>query len=111
LDHGLLAVDVLAGLQGVNGDLGVGVVRRGDDDGVDVVSLKDFPIILGGEEFLAVDLLGPFQAAYVEVGRRQELDPRVSQCGSYVVKALDAHPDTRQSDGVIGAHFVPSWQG
>ena len=36
LHHRLFAVDVLAGVHGVDGDILVPVVGRGDDDGVDI---------------------------------------------------------------------------
>ena len=39
--HRLFAVDVLAGLHGVDRHLGVPVVGRGDQDGVDVLALED----------------------------------------------------------------------
>ena len=45
--HRLFAVDVLAGLHGVDRHLGVPVVGRGDQDDVDVLVVKDLAVVLG----------------------------------------------------------------
>ena len=45
--HRLFAVDVLAGLHGVDRHLGVPVVGRGDQDDVDVLVVEDLAIVLG----------------------------------------------------------------
>ena len=41
MDHRLLAIDILAGLHGVHGDLLVPMVGRADDDGIDVFALQN----------------------------------------------------------------------
>ena len=45
--HRLFAVDVLAGLHRVDRHLGVPVVGRGDQDGVDILAVEDLAIVLG----------------------------------------------------------------
>ena len=68
LHHGLLAVDVLAGVHGVDGDLRVPVVGGADDHGVDVLARQHFAVIARGEEVIAPDFLGAGQAAVVDIG-------------------------------------------
>ena len=62
----LLAVDVLAGLHGVDADLGVPVVGRADDDGVDVLAVEDLAVVLVDVGLALADVpvvLGPFGVA------------------------------------------------
>ena len=71
--HRLLAVDVLLRLAGVDGHLGVPVVGRGDDHGVDVVVLQDLAIVDLG--LLAAGLgLGVLAVAVVDVGHGDDVD-------------------------------------
>ena len=50
MDHRLLAIDVFAGLHGVDGDLLVPVVGRADDDGIDVFAFQNLGVVAGGED-------------------------------------------------------------
>ena len=50
LHHRLLAIDVLAGVEGVDADAGVPVVRRGDDDGIDVLARQDLAVVARRED-------------------------------------------------------------
>ena len=45
--HRLFAVDVLAGLHGVDRHLGVPVVGGGDQDDVDILAIEELPVVLG----------------------------------------------------------------
>ena len=45
-DSGFSHVDVLAGLAGVDGLQGVPVVRRADDDGVDVLAVEQLAVVV-----------------------------------------------------------------
>ena len=58
----LLAVDVLARLHGVDADLGVPVVGRADDDGVDVLAVEELAVVL-------VDVGLPFADVLVSLAR------------------------------------------
>src|SRR5262249_52782118 len=68
LHHGLFAVDVVAGVHGVDGDGGVPVVGCADDDGVDIFTREDFAVVASGEELVAPDFAGAFQASVVNIG-------------------------------------------
>ena len=94
LDHGLalgdgqrqrlLAVDVLALAHGVDGDQGVPVVGRGDDDGVDVLAVEQLAEVLVGFDFTyrfleavagLLDLVhGPVAVAAIHVADGDVLD-------------------------------------
>jgi hypothetical protein len=47
---GLFHVDVLAVRRGGDGDQAVGVIRRGDADGIDVLRFTQFPIVAVGRD-------------------------------------------------------------
>ena len=85
VDHGLLAVNILAGIHGVDGDLLMPVIGRADDDGVDVGASKNFLVVAGSEDVVAPEFLAVLQASVVTVGGGDEFhagdlngDPRVS---------------------------------
>ncbi len=59
--HRLLEVDGLAGLQGGDGVLLVEEVRRGDEDGVDVLAREQLAVVGGDEGVRAVLLLEALQ--------------------------------------------------
>ena len=88
LHHGLLAVDVLAGVQRVDGDARVPVVGRGDDHGVDVLARQHLAIVARGEEVVAADFLGARQAAVVDVADGHQFDAGE---GQRVVGVAGAH--------------------
>ena len=81
LHHGLFAVDVFAGVHGVDRNLRMPVVGRGDDDCVDVFARQHFAIIASREQRIAVNLLGAIQPALVNVGDRDQLDARLGERG------------------------------
>jgi len=43
--HGILEIDILAMIHGIEGDFGVPMVGRGDDDCIHVRTVQDFPVI------------------------------------------------------------------
>src|SRR5262249_53341523 len=68
----LLAVDVLAGRQGVEGDLRVPVVGGGDQDRIDVLAVQHPAVV--GVALGARGGLGAAEAAAVDVGDRGHAD-------------------------------------
>ena len=62
--------------EGVGGNAGVPVIGSGHDDGVDIAAGKQFAIVAGGEDVLAVTFLRESTAAVVHVGDSDDLDAR-----------------------------------
>ena len=106
MDHGLLAVDILAGVHGVDGGLLVPVVGGGDEDGVDVLAGEDLAVVAGGEEVVAVDLFHVGEAAVVAVGDGDELDAGDLHGPAGVALALDAGTDESEVDVVVGGGSI-----
>lgn len=52
IGHGLLAKHMLARIKGGNGDIGVGIERRGDDNGIDILLVQQRPVITVGAGLL-----------------------------------------------------------
>ncbi len=101
MDHRLFAVDVLAGLHGVDGGALVPVVGGGDDDGVDVFAGEDLAVVAGGEDVVAPELLGVGEAAVVAVGDGDELDAGNLHGDLGVALALDAGADEGKLNVVV----------
>ena len=102
MDHGLFAVDVFAGLHGVDGGLLVPVVGGADDDGVDIFAREDLVVVAGGEDVVAPDFLAVREAAVVAVGDGDELDAGDLHRDLGVSLALAAGADQRDLDVVVG---------
>jgi len=73
MGHRLLHIDMLAGLDGCHGDHGVSVIRRGNDDRVDILLLVDhLPVVLVG---LGLRILGEYfgGVAGIDVTQRDDI--------------------------------------
>ena len=73
MDHGLLAVHILARVQRLNRDALVPMVGRCDDDGVDILARQHFAIIARGEQVAAPQFFGARQTAVVDVAHCDQL--------------------------------------
>ena len=73
LDHGLLAVDVFAGVHGVDRHLAVPVVGNRDDDGVHVFAREHLAVVARGEDLVSPDLPRLREPAFVNIGDRDHL--------------------------------------
>lgn len=98
----LLAVDVLAGLAGVDGDQGVPVIGDGDDDGVDIAIVEDAAIVGVGGAFLAgrvLDLLlGGVEASAIDIADGDG----VADVGAEVAAALVGEAGALVADADVG---------
>src|SRR5262245_24937999 len=98
----LLAVDVLAGLAGVDGDQGVPVVGHGDDDGIDVLAVEQLAVVADGERGLAGLLLdagpGLFEPGLIDLADRDA----VLDVDAEVAFALVADADAADADSFAG---------
>jgi hypothetical protein len=74
LHHRLLDVDVLARFHRVDRHLRMPVIRRGDDDRIDVRTRENLAVVARGEQVCAPGLPGERQAAVVDIGDRDERD-------------------------------------
>src|SRR6185503_9322637 len=61
MDHRLFAIDILARLHRINGSLLVPVVRRADDDGIDVLARKNLVVVASGKRVGAPYLLAALE--------------------------------------------------
>ena len=103
VDHGFLAIDGLAGLHRINGHPRVPVVRHADEDGVDIVAVQDLAVVDIHIDILAVDFLGVYATAVVDVGRGDQFDPRNLERGVRVDEADDAHADGGDLEAFVRA--------
>ncbi len=102
MNHRLFEIDILASLHRIDCSLLVPMVRRGDQDGIDVVPGKDLTVIASREEIGAPQLFGVGKAAIVAVGHGDQLHAGNLQRGASVPLALDAGADQCELDDVIG---------
>ena len=72
--HGLFHVNVLAGLAGVDGDLGVHVVEGRHDDAVDVLAIEQLMVIGILIDAGLRHLLGLIAPGVIDVGNRHPFD-------------------------------------
>src|SRR5260370_10151520 len=103
--HGLFKVHVLAMVHGIERDLGVPMVGRGDDDGVDVGATDDLAVI---QIAVALELLRVLPLAFfIDVANRDDLAGVVllallgEDFGN--VAAASAGADDAHVDAVVGA--------
>jgi hypothetical protein len=99
--HRLLAVDVLARLEGVDRHLHVPVVGAGHDHRVHVLPGQDLAVVAGRLEVLAELLPALLEAAVVDVGRGHELDPRDLERRLGVALAHAPRAEERDADAVV----------
>ena len=67
MDHRLLAIDILAGVHCVHGDLFMPVVGRPDDDGVDIFARQNLAVVASGEKIIAPEFLAMLEAAVIAI--------------------------------------------
>ncbi len=105
MDHGLFAVDVFAGLHGIDRNLFMPVVGRADDDGVDVFAFQDFAVVAGGEEVCAPEFLAVLEPAVVTVRNRDQFDAGNVHGIFGVALALAAGSDEGDLDVIVGCDW------
>ena len=102
MNHGLLAIDVLAGLHGVHRGLLVPVVGRGNDYRVNIFAGEDLVIVAGGEKIVTPDFFAMIETAVVAVGNGNQLDAGDLQRRARVALSLAASADQRDLDVIVG---------
>ena len=100
--HGLFAVDVLAGLHGVEHHRHVPVVRGRDEDGVDIGAVEDAAVVgvrlrAGGRDFEPLLKVG-----LVDVGNGGALRPELDEGFGHAASTA-AGADQRHRDAFVGA--------
>ncbi len=93
MDHGLLAINILAGLHGVHGHLLVPVVGRANDHGVDVFSLQNLGVIAGGKNIVTPEFLAVGEPAIVAIRNCNELHSGNLQGDTSITLALPSGAD------------------
>ena len=107
--HRLFLVDMLARVQRGSEALRVQVLRRGDQDGVDVLVLQHAVVVqvrLG----IGSDLPGLFQPPRVDIGRANALHVFQGQRLAQNLRSARAGPDNSQADAFVRAQHVGSGQ-
>lgn len=104
--HGLLDVNVLAGLHGIDGDTGVPMIDRGAADGVDVFSFQEFSVFIVALAIAADVFFGFADAGFGDIGYGGEGDVGIGGIfflATDVGHALAANADEADDDPVICA--------
>ena len=78
------------------------MVGRADDDGVDVFARQHLAIVARGEELVAPDFAGAFQAAVVDIGDGDEFYAADIERIAGIAAALPSGADQGDADAVVG---------
>ena len=105
LHHGLFAIDIFAGLHGVDGDLAVPVIGRADDDGIDIFASEDLFVILSGEDVRAVDFLHVREAPVVAIAGGYQFGEPGGYGGMRIALPHAAAANEGDLDFVVGGDF------
>ena len=100
---GLLDIDILPGLAGVDGLQGVPVVGRGDDHGVHVLQLEELAVVLEPLGVGADLLRGKVEVGLVDVADGDDLSVALLEKGVQHLVAAVAHADEAEAHAVVGA--------
>ena len=105
LRAGLLAVDVLPGLRGVDARGGVPVGAGGDEDGVDVAAVEELAeVLVHRAGVVAVLLVGHLLDAdatvFLDIADRRELDVVLLEEAAEIIGAAVADPDAAEDDAL-----------
>ncbi len=105
--HRFLAVDVFAGGAGVFEDLAVIVIHGGDQDGIDILAIKDRAIVACRGDARIIDrLLRCGVAAVVEIAYGDALNAGHTERGLEMFASADAGADRGEADGVAGRNWA-----
>ena len=107
MDHRLFAVDILARLHCVHGDLLVPMVGCADDDGINIFALQNLGVIAGGKDVVAPDFLAVLKPAVVAIRHGNELHPGNLDCDFGISLALTTGADQARSG--CGRWPQPVW--
>ena len=99
MGHGLFAVDIFAGADGVDDHLLVPMIGDGGDQAVDFLVIEEIFVAARGGDFFADNFLGESMAAVVEIASGDafdagKLDGVVEQAGALHADADNAEAQT-----------------
>src|SRR5579872_1107141 len=106
LHHRLFAVDILARIHRIDGDSLVPVVRRPNNDGVDIFARQHLAIIACGEHVVTPELLSALAAAVIAVAHCEQFDASNEQRVFGVAASLATRSDQCDLDGVVNGNFL-----
>src|SRR5687767_12364399 len=95
---------MFAGIHRVDGDLRVPVIRRGDEDGIDIVPFQELPIICIALAF--AHFLRPGKATPVNIGYGEDFNVIGVASLHQAVEMVRAHTaatDNAKADAIVGA--------
>ena len=100
--HGLFHVDVFAGLDRIDGHLGVPVVRRGDENGLEGFILQQLLVVVVGLSAGGGEFKPGLKAGLVDVAHRAHLEADLFPLRDMIAPA-PAAPDDPGTRHVVGA--------
>ena len=104
MDHRLFAVHVLAGLHRVHRDLLVPVIRRADNDRIDILARQNLVVVARGEDVVAPDFFAAREPPVVAVGHRHQLHARHLHGRARIAHALSARANQRDLNMIVRRH-------
>ena len=107
LHHRLLAIDVLARVEGRNGDVVVPMVGGNHEDGIHVRPGQNFAVVAGGEQgfVLAKRILSVFEPTRIQIGAGYQFNIGVTQGGLRIEVTLNTHANGGNANFIVGANF------
>jgi len=96
MGHGLFAVDVFTGADGVNDDLPVPMVGDGGDEAVDFFVIEEIFVTASGGDFFAYNFLSEGVAAVIEVAGGYTL--HAGELNGFVEQAVTLHTDADDAE-------------
>ena len=104
MDHRLLAIDVLAGFHGVDGNPLVPVVRCGDNDRIDIFTGQNFLVIARRKDVIAPEFLTVSEPSVVAVSHRDDLYARHLRRDLGVSLPLNPGSDECELNMIVSRH-------
>ena len=101
MNHGLLAIHVLARLHGIDRDPFVPMIWRSDNDGIDIFTRQNLSVIASGKNVVAPDFLAVLEPAVITVRYGDQLHARNLQRNSSISLTLAPGTDQRNLNMIV----------
>ncbi len=79
----------------------VPMIGRTEENGINIISLQNFPVIFRGENIITKNFFRSNQSRIIAVGRRYQFYTRNLQGGWCIKMGDDSHPDGSNLDLII----------
>ncbi len=105
MNHRLFAVHILACLHGIHGNLLVPMVRRADDNRVDVLASQHLRVVARGEDIVSPKLLAMHEPPVIAIGNSDELYAWDLDGRLRISHALPASPNQSDLNVIVGCNL------